>query len=138
MTGVRRVLFRSQKIVKKKLLNKNASLVFISSISSLMGVPATLLYAASKAAVNSTVKVLASEFASRKIRVNAIAPGIIITPMLEQSNLDMDELMEQEKQYPLGFGKPEDVAYLAAFLLSDESRWLTGNVIKLDGGFTLK
>lgn len=127
-----------QKLLKNKLLNKGSSLVFISSISSIMGVPATALYAASKAAVNSTVKVIASELAPQKIRANAICPGIVITPMLQQDNIDMLQLMEQEKQYPLGFGNPEDVANAVSFYLSDESRWLTGNIMNLDGGLTLQ
>lgn len=131
-------VFLLQKILSKKLLNKDASLVFISSISSILGVPATTLYAASKASINSTVKVLASELASRKIRVNSINPGIVITPMLDQGNIDKDSLMEQEKLYPLGFGEPEDVAHAVLFHLSSDSRWLTGNIMNLDGGFTLQ
>lgn len=131
-------LFLLQKILKRKLLNKGSSLVFISSISTVLGVPATALYAASKAAVNSTVKVLATELAPQKIRANAICPGIVKTKMLEQNNIDLDALLEQEKQYPLGFGTPDDVAHAVAFHLSDESRWLTGNVMILDGGFTLQ
>lgn len=131
-------VFLLQKILSKKLLNKEASLVFISSISSVLGVPATTLYAASKASINSTVKVLASELSSQKIRVNSINPGIVVTPMLDQGNIDKDSLMEQEKLYPLGFGKPEDVAHAVQFHLSTHSRWLTGNIMNLDGGLTLQ
>jgi NAD(P)-dependent dehydrogenase (short-subunit alcohol dehydrogenase family) len=131
-------LYLIQKLLKKKLLNKEASIVFISSISSILGVPATTLYAASKASVNSTVKVLASELASQKIRVNGINPGIVVTSMLDQKNIDMNSLMEQEKLYPLGFGKPEDVAHAVKFHLSKHSRWLTGNIMNLDGGLTLQ
>ena len=131
-------IFLLQKILKKKLLNKESSIVFISSISSVMGVPATTVYAASKASINSTVKVLASELAGQKIRVNAINPGMVVTPMLNQENIDMNKLMEQEKLYPLGFGKPEDIAYAAEFHLSSRSRWLTGTVMNLDGGLTLQ
>ena len=131
-------LFLLQKILKKKLLNKQSSLVFISSISSILGVPATALYAASKASINSTVKVLASELSKQKIRVNAINPGIVVTPMLDQKNIDINSLMEQEKLYPLGFGTPEDVAHAVKFHLSTNSRWLTGNIMNLDGGLTLQ
>ena len=131
-------IFLLQKILKKKLLNKESSIVFISSISSVMGVPATTVYAASKASINSTVKVLASELAGQKIRVNAINPGMVVTPMLNQENIDMNKLMEQEKLYPLGFGKPEDIAYAVEFHLSSRSRWLTGAVMNLDGGLTLQ
>ena len=127
-----------QQLLKKKLLNKGASLVFISSLSSLMGIPATMLYAASKAAVNSVVKVLATELSGQKIRANAICPGIIKTPMLENTNISEEQFLQQEKQYPLGLGTPEDVANAVIFHLSDMSRWLTGNIMILDGGFSLQ
>ena len=127
-----------QQLLKKKLLNKGASLVFISSLSSLMGVPATMLYAASTAAVNSVVKVLATELSGQKIRANAICPGIIKTPMLENTNISEEQFLQQEKQYPLGLGTPEDVANTVIFHLSDMSRWLTGNIMILDGGFSLQ
>lgn len=125
-------------LLKKKKINKGASLVFISSISSLMGVPGTLLYSASKAAVNSTVKVLAVELSGQKIRANAICPGIVRTPMLGSTNISEEQFLEQEKQYPLGIGTPEDVAEAAVFHLSDKSKWLTGNIMILDGGFSLQ
>ena len=98
-----------QMVLKKKLVNKGASIVFISSVSSLMGVPGTLLYASSKGAVNSAVRVLASE----------------------------ETFVKQEVQYPLGLGTPEDVGSAVLFHLSDASRWLTGQCMVMDGGFTL-
>lgn len=131
-------IFLLQKLLKKKLIKKGASLVFISSISAVLGVPATTLYAASKAAINSTVKVLATELAPQKIRANAICPGIVLTPMLNQDKIDTSSLKEQEKQYPLGFGTPDDVANAVVFHLSDKSKWLTGNIMNLDGGFSLQ
>ena len=101
-------------------------------------VPGTLLYSASKAAVNSTVKVLAVELSGQKIRANAICPGIVRTPMLGSTNISEEQFLEQEKQYPLGIGTPEDVAEAAVFHLSDKSKWLTGNIMILDGGFSLQ
>lgn len=124
-------------IIKEKLLNKGGSIVAISSISSKLGVQGTAAYAASKAAMNSTIKVLASELASRKIRANALCPGIVLSPMHTQENLDLDDLMKQEKDYPLGFGTPSDIGFAVSYLLSDESRWLTGNTLNIDGGLTL-
>lgn len=125
-------------LLKKKLVNKEASLVFISSLSSIVGVPGTLMYASSKAAINSAVKVLASELASQKIRVNAICPGIVKTEMLASTNLSEEQFAEQEAQYPLGLGTPEDVGYAVLYHLSDGSRWLTGNIMILDGGNSLQ
>ena len=126
-----------QMLLKKKLVNKGASIVFISSVSSVMGVQGTLLYASSKGAINSAVKVLASELASQKIRVNAILPGIVKTEMLSGTNISEEQFTEQEKLYPLGLGTPEDVGHAVLFHLSDASRWLTGQCMVIDGGLTL-
>lgn len=116
-----------------------ASIIAVSSTASLKGVPAFTSYSASKAAINGAVRCLACELASKKIRVNSIAPGYIETEM----NLKLKASLSQEnyeqivKSHPLGIGKPEDVAYLAAFLLNDAARWITGITIPIDGGFTI-
>lgn len=126
-----------QMLLKKKLVNKKASIVFISSISSMLGVQGTLLYASSKGAINSAVRVMASELASHGIRVNAICPGIVKTEMLSGTNVDEEMFTKQAGKYPLGLGTPEDVGNAVLFHLSDASRWLTGQCMILDGGFTL-
>lgn len=126
-----------QMLLKKKLVNKGASIVFISSVSSVMGVQGTLLYASSKGAINSAVRVLASELAGQMIRVNAILPGIVRTEMLSGTNIDEETFTKQEEQYPLGLGTPEDVGHAVLFHLSDASRWLTGQCMIIDGGMTL-
>jgi 3-oxoacyl-[acyl-carrier-protein] reductase len=126
-----------QMLLKKKLLNKGASVVFISSVSSVMGVQGTLLYASSKGAINSAVRVLASELAGQKIRVNAILPGIVRTEMLSGTNITEEQFTKQEELYPLGLGTPQDVGHAVLFHLFDASRWLTGQCMILDGGLTL-
>ena len=131
-------LILTQKLLKKKLVNKNASLVYISSLSSKLGVPGTLLYASSKAAINSAVKVIASELAPRGVRANSICPGIVKTEMLSSTNIDEETFAKQEADYPLGLGTPEDIGNAVLFLLSDGSRWLTGNNMVIDGGYSLK
>lgn len=128
----------TQLLVKKKILNKQASLVYISSLSSTLGVPGTLLYASSKAAINSAVKVIAAELAPQGIRANAICPGIVKTEMLGGTNIDEETFMKQEVDYPLGLGTPEDVGHAVLYHLSDGSRWLTGNSMVIDGGYSLK
>ncbi|MCV9926875.1 SDR family oxidoreductase [Flavobacterium sp. LS1R49] len=130
----------SQKLIKKKLLNKKGSLVFVSSISSKLGVPGTAMYAASKAALSSFSKVLASELASQGIRSNSVCPGIIRTAMTEQASdvVSQEELKKAESEYPLGYGEPSDVGGLIMYLLSDMSKWMTGSDLIIDGGFTLK
>ena len=128
----------TQSLVKKKQINKGASLVFISSLSSKLGVPGTLLYASSKAALDSAVRVMAAEMAPQDIRVNSICPGIVKTEMLSGTNISEEQFVEQEKEYPLGLGTPEDVGYAVLFHLSDGSRWLTGQSMIIDGGYSLK
>ena len=128
----------TQMLLKKKLINKNASLVYISSLSSVLGVQGTLLYATSKAAINSAVKVIAAELAPQGIRANAICPGIVKTEMLAGQNIDEETFMKQEADYPLGLGTPEDVGNAVLYHLSDGSRWLTGQSMILDGGYSLK
>jgi NAD(P)-dependent dehydrogenase (short-subunit alcohol dehydrogenase family) len=127
-----------QQLLKKKQLNKGASVVFISSVSSVMGVQGTLLYASSKGAINSAVRVLASELAGQRIRVNAILPGIVQTEMLSGTNIDEETFTKQEEKYPLGLGSPEDVGYAVLFHLAEASRWLTGQCMIIDGGMVLK
>ena len=133
------VVLLSQRLIKNKRVNKSGSLVFISSISSKLGVPGTAIYASSKAALSSYTKIIASELSAQKIRANCISPGIVITPMTQQaSNAGSDEgFKNAEKLYPLGYGTPEDVSGLCFYLLSDVSRWMTGSDLVLDGGHTL-
>ena len=131
-------LVLTQTLLKKKLIKKSSSLVYISSLSSVLGVPGTLLYASSKAAINSAVKVIASELAPQGIRANSVCPGIVKTEMLSGTNIDEEAFTKQAAEYPLGLGTPEDVGKLVLFLLSDNSRWMTGNNIVIDGGFSLK
>ncbi len=126
-----------QKLHQNRKLNKNASLVFISSVSAISAVPATLAYAASKAAINSSVRILAAELAKSKIRVNSISPGLIESPLLQNSVLEKESIETSFSKYPLGPGKEEDVANAAVFLLSDASRWITGTTILVDGGYML-
>lgn len=128
-----------QRLVRKKKIKKGASLVFISSISTQKATIGNAVYNATKGAVNAFVKSLALELASKKIRVNAIMPGFVPTGILNSSGISEEELEAHRKNYPLGrYGKPEDIAYLAIFLLSDQSSWMTGSLVNLDGGFSLK
>lgn len=129
-------------ITKEKEIQKNSSIIFISSIS---GVFRSQIgeggYGASKAALIGYVKSLALELSALGIRVNTIHPGIVETPILEVSNdtFGEEELESLLQKYPLKrFGKPEDIAHCAVYLLSDASSWMTGSNILIDGGYTLK
>lgn len=120
-----------------KLKNSNhSSIVLFSTVAMQMGFNFHSLVASSKGAVEGLTKALAAEFAP-KIRVNCIAPSITDTP-LAGSLLNTDEKKEANAQrHPLKkIGKPEDLANLAAFLLSEKSSWITGQVIHVDGGMS--
>jgi len=130
----------SKIILKKKYSAENLSLVFISSIMSILGQPGKVGYCSSKGAITAGVKALALEYASRNVRVNCISPAIIETEMVKKlfdtiSDESRNEIIET---HPMGFGKPEDVANACIFLLSDASRWITGTNLIIDGGYSAK
>ncbi len=118
---------------KKFMKQRSGSIINISSVVGLMGNPGQVNYVASKAGLIGMTKTLAKEFGPRGITVNAIAPGFIQTPMT-------DGLPEEVKSAMLSsiplkeFGNPEDIANTVAFLASDEARYITGQVISVNGG----
>ena len=124
---------------KKKVLQKGSSVVLIASIGGTHSfMPGNGVYGASKAALNSLMKYAAREYASRKIRVNSICPGMVDTPLIHRGTITEEQLAEDAKRYPLGrYGKPDDIANGAVYLLSDASSWLTGHDLVIDGGFSI-
>lgn len=132
--------FEIAKIIsKKKYVDSNrASFIFIASIMSLVGRKGLTGYSASKGAVIAAVRSMALELAAKKINVNCISPGTIETELIKKfmDNLDEDQRIERLKGFPLGIGKPEDVANAAIFLLSDKASWITGTNLVVDGGYT--
>ncbi|MFD0861918.1 glucose 1-dehydrogenase [Sungkyunkwania multivorans] len=120
-------------------LNDGASILFNTSVSGVKGMPGVSIYGSSKAALRSMVRTLAAELAERNIRVNAVSPGPIETPLWEKTNLSEEQIegfaSGVSQQVPLGrFGKAEEVANTALFLLSDESSYITGSELAVDGG----
>jgi NAD(P)-dependent dehydrogenase (short-subunit alcohol dehydrogenase family) len=111
-------------------------LVFIAAAAAVAPNKGQSVYGAAKAALVTAARCMSREFATRNIRVNCISPGLVRTPMLEETValLGEDFLREEEPLYPLGLGRPEDVAGLAVFLLSSAGRWITGQNILMDGG----
>lgn len=126
-----------KEILKKGKLNDGASILFISSISSILGVPATITYASSKAAINASVRVLATELSKKKIRVNSILPGIVVTPMIENDVMNQMDKGKIGNLYPLGIGQPEYIANTIRFFMSNDSYWITGQNLVIDGGYSL-
>jgi NAD(P)-dependent dehydrogenase (short-subunit alcohol dehydrogenase family) len=131
----------TQKMLKAKKINKNSSIVFISSIGgNVIGSKGNAMYSASKAAINGIAKVMSLELASSGIRVNTVNPGMVKTEMWSGSSSSIDEemLAIDEKKYPLGYGETRDVSGLTLFLLSEESKWITGSNMIIDGGFSIQ
>ena len=120
----------TRRLLKDMMTHRKGRIINMASLSGLKGLPGQTNYSAAKAALIGATKALAQEVAARKVTVNAIAPGFIASDMTK----DLDEA-ELKKLIPLGrFGKPEEVAALTSFLASDESSYITGQVISINGG----
>jgi NAD(P)-dependent dehydrogenase (short-subunit alcohol dehydrogenase family) len=116
------------------------SLLFISSIYALVGMPGQIGYSASKGAVTAAARAMAVELARRKIRVNTLSPGLVKTDMITGafSVLSKNQANHLEEAYPLGTGTPQDVARAAAFLLAPQNQWITGLDMVVDGGYVAR
>lgn len=128
-------------MVKRKKIQKEGAIVFTSSIAGLgICTPGNSLYSATKGALTSFMKNAAIDLAQKRIRCNAVLPGMIETPLKAGKSLITEEQWEANRQlYPLKrFGVPEDVAYGIIYLLSDASAWVTGTELVIDGGRKLK
>jgi NAD(P)-dependent dehydrogenase (short-subunit alcohol dehydrogenase family) len=122
-------------------LNDNASVVLNTSIAAHIGMPNSSVYAASKAALITLVRTLSAELVGRGIRVNAVSPGPIATPILNRMGLPPEALQETrnnlEDQVPMKrFGRPEEIAKTVLFLASTDSSFLLGTEIVADGGMS--
>lgn len=112
----------------------NASIVFFSTVAVQTGMPFHSSVAASKGAIEGLTRSLAAEFAP-KIRVNAIAPSLVNTPLASKFLNNDTKLEKANERHPLGrIGSAKEIAQAAAFLLGEESSWMTGRVLQLDGG----
>lgn len=127
-------------LIKKKKIAKGGSIVFTSSIGKYMVAPGNSMYAASKGAISAFMKGAALELSAKKIRCNAILPGMIETPIMKSKESVSQAQWDELKQlYPLKrFGRPEEVAWLAVYLFSDASSFMTGSELVIDGGRSLK
>ena len=122
-------------LLQQKKVNKGASIVFIASIASWSPSVGNSIYSASKGAVISYANCLALELSPRLIRVNCISPAMVWTELIKDDGITIEQLQEDEKNYPLKrYGTPDDIGNLAVYLLSDESSWMTGSNVKITGG----
>ncbi|NLT69613.1 MAG: 3-oxoacyl-[acyl-carrier-protein] reductase [Verrucomicrobiaceae bacterium] len=129
--------FNAVKAFQRTLLKApDARIINISSVIGLTGNAGQANYAASKAGLIGFTKALAKEFAGRKVCVNAVAPGFIITDMTDDLTEDIQEAIK--KNIPLGsFGETGDIAHAVLFLASREARYITGQVLTVDGGMVM-
>jgi 3-oxoacyl-[acyl-carrier protein] reductase len=113
------------------------SIINISSVVSTLAVPQAAVYSGTKGAVDAITRSLASELGPRRIRVNAIRPGMVLTEGTRAAGMAESEMRKQvEAQTPLGrIGQPQDIAGTAVFLASDESAWITGETFVVAGGY---
>lgn len=125
---------------KNMYVPEETSFILISSIAAHEGAKGNSLYAASKGALEGFVADVSCELVEKGIRINAIAPGQVQTEMTDKffENADPVQLENAKEQYPMGFGKPEDIAYYIEFLLSIKSRWINGRTNIIDGGHLVR
>ena len=121
---------------KSMIKNKSGNIINISSIWGITGASCEVMYSLTKAGIIGFTKALAKELAISNIRVNAVAPGVIVTEMI--SNLNQSEINNLKEEIPIGrIGSVEDVSNTVMFLASDKSSYITGQVISPNGGMVI-
>ena len=129
------IFLMNKYVIKNMLENGGGAIVNTSSMYGLVGTTMSFAYSASKGAINQMTRSLALTYARDNIRVNAIAPGYVDTPILAEVPKDMKDAMAN--QLPIGrLGKDTEIANLICYLLSDEASFITGAIVPIDGGFT--
>jgi NAD(P)-dependent dehydrogenase (short-subunit alcohol dehydrogenase family) len=135
--NTRGVFQLTRKLLPQMVAQGSGSIIHISSVLGMRAIPGAAAYNASKGALNQFSKSIAVEYGGQGIRSNAICPGMIETEMTEELRSDKALMDEFLKRYPLGhFGQPEDVAQACLFLASNESAFITGTILPVDGGCT--
>ena len=124
----------------KNVSKQGASVIFFASVMGVVGENAKSLYSLTKGALISGCRSLAIEYAPKKIRVNVVSPGVVETAINRNQPYlaDPEKRVITEGMHPLGLGTTVDIANACVYLLSDASRWMTGQNIIIDGGFTVR
>lgn len=139
-TNVYATIELTRQVLNIKHINKQgASVIFFASVMGCVGENAKSLYSLTKGALIAGARSLAIEYAARKIRVNVVSPGVVETAINRNQIYlsDPERRKQTESLHPLGLGTPEDVANACVYLLSDASRWITGQNLIIDGGYTI-
>jgi NAD(P)-dependent dehydrogenase (short-subunit alcohol dehydrogenase family) len=132
--------FLMSQAVLPYLLDGGGNIVNIASNAGLMGQPYSAAYCASKGGVVNLTRALADEYLRKKVRVNCVAPGGMVTPLqkaFHQLPEGADAMLLGKLRTPLGTATPEEIAALVAFVASDEGRYMTGSIVSIDGGLTI-
>jgi NAD(P)-dependent dehydrogenase (short-subunit alcohol dehydrogenase family) len=126
----------SREVVKQMLVQKSGSIINISSMAAMYGLPKVIAYTASKSAIEGMTKAMASELSPHGIRINAIAPGFIATDMSAKAlNDDPERKQKVLSRTPMGYlGETADIGEAALFLASDGAKYITGVSLRVDGG----
>ncbi len=140
-TNITGAVLLSKWMSKPANLHENGgSIVWLASVMGMVGEAGKTLYSLTKGALIAGAKSLAIELAPKKLRVNCISPGVVVTPMTDAAVYNQTEEAQAHIKvlHPLGLGNTDDIAYAGVFLLSDASRWITGTNIPIDGGYTAR
>jgi NAD(P)-dependent dehydrogenase (short-subunit alcohol dehydrogenase family) len=135
-TNLTGVFVISREVIKQMIVQKSGSIINISSMAAQYGLPKVIAYSASKTAIDGMTRAMAVELGPKGIRVNAIAPGFIITEMTDKAlNSDPDRKAKVFNRTPMGYmGQTSDIGDAALFLAGDASKYITGVVLPVDGG----
>lgn len=134
-TNLNSVFLNSKRAIPNMISKQYGVIINMSSIWGEIGASMETLYSASKGAINTFTKAMAKELAPSGIRVNAIAPGIVDTDMMK-NDFSMEELEALKNEVAINrFAKPEEIAGLVSYLISDEASYITGDIIHINGGF---
>lgn len=137
-TGLRGHLLCTRHALPELLERGGGALVYTSSAAAFVGEPERPSYAVAKSGINAIVRHVASKWGKHGIRANAIAPGLVLTPTVQEGLDPSFRASVLKRQRSNRLGRPDDIAAMAAFLMSSDAEWINGQVISVDGGSTMR